>query len=286
MKRMDIVKALIERGFKGVETQESIKNGLLVEGIVIRDDDNPIAPIIYTDRLLRDAEAQGKSLEDVVSMVIRIYEENKSNRDLDVSKIFDKDFIRDHVYLGLQRESTEDLLKEKCYLEGLETYMYVRSESKNDGIYSMKLKRDFIEKTDMDEQDLWNRARANTYADVKVKTMAEIISEMCGIPYDELSDGYDENSTYAPTIYVVSNNSMMRGASAILNKKVMEDIGRKHGTDTLVILPSSIHEVLVVPYKDGMSMDDMRAMVSEVNATEVLPEDQLISEAYKVTVTI
>ena len=69
-------------------------------------------------------------------------------------------------------------------------------------------------------------------------------------------------------------------------KKVLEDIGRKHGTDTLIILPSSIHEVLVVPYKEGMDMNDMRAMVSEVNATEVLPEDQLISDAYKVTVTI
>lgn len=284
MKRMDIVNALIARGFKA-QSQESIKNGIVVEGIVIRSDD-PIAPIIYTDRLIRDAEVQGKSLSDVVDMVIRIYEENKNNSNLDTSKLFDKDFISGHVYLGLQRESAEDLLKEKCYLEGLETYLYVRAESEHDGMYSMKLKRDFIEKIDIDEQELWNLARENTYKDVTVRTMSEIISEMCGIPHDEISNEYGEASTYEPTIYVVSNSCMTRGASAILNKKVLEDIGRKHGTDTLIILPSSIHEVLVVPYKEGMDMNDMRAMVSEVNATEVLPEDQLISDAYKVTVTI
>lgn len=285
MKRMDIVNALVERGFKGVETQESVKNGIVVEGIVIRNG-NPIAPIIYTDRLIRDAEAQGKSLSDVVETVIRIYEENKTNRDLEFSKLFDKGFIRNHVYLGIQKESTEELLKEKCYLEGLETYLYVRAESEHDGMYSMKLNRDFIEKTGMNEQELWDNAKINTYKDIKVRTMSEIISEMCGIPYDELTNGYGEISTYEPTIYVVSNNSMMRGASAILDKTILEDIGRKHGTDTLIILPSSIHEVLIVPYEDRMDMDDMRAMVREVNATEVLPEDQLISDAYKVTVTI
>ena len=284
MKRMDIVNALIARGFKA-QSQESIKNGIVVEGIVIRSDD-PIAPIIYTDRLIRDAEVQGKSLSDVVDMVIRIYEENKNNSNLDTSKLFDKDFISGHVYLGLQRESAEDLLKEKCYLEGLETYLYVRAESEHDGMYSMKLKRDFIEKIDIDEQELWNLARENTYSDVTVRTMSEIISEMCGIPYDEISNEYGEASTYEPTIYVVSNSCMTRGASAILNKRILEDIGRKHKTDTLIILPSSIHEVLVVPYKEGMDMNDMRSMVSEVNATEVLPEDQLISDAYKVTVTI
>ena len=92
MKRMDIVNALIARGFKA-QSQESIKNGIVVEGIVIRSDD-PIAPIIYTDRLIRDAEVQGKSLSDVVDMVIRIYEENKNNSNLDTSKLFDKDFCK------------------------------------------------------------------------------------------------------------------------------------------------------------------------------------------------
>ena len=57
MKRQDIVNVLIERGFKA-EMQENVKNGIIVEGIMIQGDD-PIAPIIYTDRLICDAEAHG-----------------------------------------------------------------------------------------------------------------------------------------------------------------------------------------------------------------------------------
>lgn len=276
MKRQDIVNVLIERGFKA-EMQENVKNGIIVEGIMIQGDD-PIAPIIYTDRLIRDAEAQGKILEDVVAMVLRIYEENK-HKGLDLGKIFDPEFIKSHVYLGLQKKSDEDLLKESCYLEGLEVYLYVREDSEHDGIYTMKVKKDFLERVGLDEKEVWECARANTSADTVVRTMAEVIAEMCGMSCDEISA--DE-----PPMYVVSNKNCTRGASAVLDKKVLEDIGRKHGTDTLIILPSSIHEVLVVPYEDGMDMDFMRSMVTEVNTTEVLPEDQLISDAYKVTVTI
>lgn len=276
MKRQDIVNVLIERGFKAV-MQENVKNGIIVEGIIIQGDD-PIAPIIYTDRLIRDAEAHGKSLEDVVATVIRIYKENKY-KGLDLGKLFDKEFVKKHVYLGLQKKSDEDLLKESCYLKGLEVYLYVREDSENDGIYTMKVKKDFLEHVGLDEKEVWESARENTSADTVVRTMAEVISEICGMSCDAISA--DELP-----IYIVSNKSGIRGASAVLDKKVLKDIGKKHETDTLIILPSSIHEVLVVPYEYGMDMDFMRNMVTEVNATEVFPEDQLISDAYKVIVTI
>ena len=158
-------------------------------------------------------------------------------------------------------------------------YLYVREDSEHDGVYTMKVKKDFLERVGLDEKEVWEYARANTFADTVVRTMAEVIAEICGMPCGEISA--DE-----PPMYVISNKSSMRGASAVLDKKVLEDIGRKHGTDTLIILPSSIHEVLVVPYEDGMDMEFMRNMVTEVNTTEVLPEDQLISDAYKVTVAI
>ena len=48
----------------------------------------------------------------------------------------------------------------------------------------------------------------------------------------------------------------------------MEDIAEKVGGDFFV-LPSSIHELLIVPKQEGMELSELEAMVQEVNATQV-----------------
>ena len=90
MRRTDIVEALVAMGYKA-EAQESVKNGVVYKGIVIRGEES-IAPMIYTDRLIEDAERDGKSIKDVVADVIRVYEKNK-NADIDLNQIMDRDFI-------------------------------------------------------------------------------------------------------------------------------------------------------------------------------------------------
>ncbi len=46
------------------------------------------------------------------------------------------------------------------------------------------------------------------------------------------------------------------------------------------ILPSSIHEVLIVPDNGEMGLKDLEAMVKEVNATQVAPADKLTDSVY------
>ena len=41
------------------------------------------------------------------------------------------------------------------------------------------------------------------------------------------------------------------------------------------VLPSSIHEVLIVPDNGNMQTKELENMVREVNASQVLPEDLL-----------
>lgn len=275
MKRMDIVNALLARGFKA-ETQESIKNGIIVEGIVIRSED-PIAPIIYTDRLIRDAEEKRKSLADVVAEVIRIYEDNRYI-DCDFTRIFDADFVREHVYIGLQKQSDENLVKNRCMLDDMEQYLFIRDEKDGDH-FMVKVKADLLARICMTEQEAWENARKNTFSESMVRSLSAVIAEMCGIPEEDIDNGMNP-------IYVVSNRSGVRGASAILNPMILDDLRKKHDTRKFIILPSSIHEVLVLPYTDDMtlSIEDMTEMVQAVNSTEVLPGDQLSNQAYLIEI--
>ena len=51
-----------------------------------------------------------------------------------------------------------------------------------------------------------------------------------------------------------------------------------------VVLPSSIHEMLILPYDDSIDMDVMSEMVREINATQVSPEERLTDQAYLIEV--
>ena len=46
------------------------------------------------------------------------------------------------------------------------------------------------------------------------------------------------------------------------------------------MLPSSIHEMLILPYNESINMDDLSFMVADVNATQVEPEERLTDRAY------
>lgn len=59
----------------------------------------------------------------------------------------------------------------------------------------------------------------------------------------------------------------------------MDQAAERVGGD-FFILPSSIHEVLIVPDNGQMGLRDLEDMVKEVNATQVAPEDKLTDSVY------
>ena len=80
-------------------------------------------------------------------------------------------------------------------------------------------------------------------------------------------------------MYVLSNEDKLNGAAVLLNDKVMDDITEKLGQDYF-ILPSSVHEVLIVPKNDQMDLKTLESMVQDVNATQVAPEERLSDHVY------
>ena len=59
----------------------------------------------------------------------------------------------------------------------------------------------------------------------------------------------------------------------------MEKLGESVKGD-FFILPSSTHEVLILPDDCGMTYQELKAMVMEINSTQVSPEDRLADEVY------
>lgn len=113
----------------------------------------------------------------------------------------------------------------------------------------------------------------------EIKSMAEIMRDMM------IKDGMDEEMldlmmpTDGPQMIVMSSQNHLQGASVLLSEESLNQVHEMLGD--YVILPSSIHEVIAVSITDDMKPDDLRAMVMEVNSTQVAPEDFLSDNIMK-----
>ena len=77
-------------------------------------------------------------------------------------------------------------------------------------------------------------------------------------------------------MYVMSNSVGIYGAAVVLYDGELRRLASALGRD-LIILPSSVHEVLVIPYNEELVIRDLREMVRHVNESEV-PEEEVLSD--------
>ena len=81
-------------------------------------------------------------------------------------------------------------------------------------------------------------------------------------------------------MYVLTNKAKINGASAMLYSDKIRELADSLQSD-LIILPSSVHEVLLLPDDHKQKYDFYRQMVEEVNTTQVEPEEVLSYSLYR-----
>lgn len=101
------------------------------------------------------------------------------------------------------------------------------------------------------------------------KTMAEIM----GVPVEMMPQDM------ASPMYVATNEDKVQGAAVMFYPDFMDQVAKELGGDVFV-LPSSVHEVLILPNNGSMSVDELRDMVTTINATEVSEQDRLTDSVY------
>ena len=107
----------------------------------------------------------------------------------------------------------------------------------------------------------------------EIRGMSVVMTEMMGPGMIPEIDPADEQ------MFVAGVSDNIHGAGVIAYPNFFEDTAEKLGGD-FYVLPSSIHEVLLVRDNGEMTAKDLEAMVREVNATQVAPEEQLTDHVY------
>lgn len=260
--REKIIEKLIERGYNA-SAIDTVKNGVIWHGIIIKEENKSTTPIIYLDEL--DGQ---HDLEESVSYVIAFYEKHRGFQ-FDVNLLKDKEFIMKRIYIGMQKSSSEPLEKRESFLNGIEEYLFI---DVSDGV--IKVRKNLL---NMDMHEVWEQALRNTIENSEIESIQEVLKEVF---FDTgLEDELNEGLKLRP-MFVISNYNKRYGASAILNRRLLKKIAVQYNTSKVLILPSSVHEMIVIPYNENMDINDFSETVHEVNSCTVAEEEQLTDRAY------
>ena len=122
----------------------------------------------------------------------------------------------------------------------------------------------------------WGVSEDLLYQDALANTKEQMGERLLRFDQDgEKDEEYEEKHG----MMVLSNEKNFFGASVILYSEQLRKISEELGQD-LYILPSSIHEVILLP-EAGQDPEALRATVKRVNETEVRKEDVLTDSVYR-----
>lgn len=252
-------------------------NGCEMDGLVIMEKGKDIAPTIYLDSFY-ELYTNGENIKNIIRQIEVIYEQNKNNVTFDVNILKHFDTIKDKiVYKVVNYRSNEKLLEQVPHKRILDLalvfYCLLDNEygrSATALIYNNNLKN-----WNVTIDDVYKAALKNTpdLLHSKISSMAALF-EKCGVNVD--GEEVDLKDYVPSDMYVLTNESKLNGAACILYENVLYDFAQKLGAD-LYILPSSVHEVILLPKLSMFEKDELVNMVKEVN-TEGVAADEVLSD--------
>lgn len=252
-------------------------NGCEMDGLVIMEKGKDIAPTIYLDSFY-ELYTNGENIKNIIRQIEVIYEQNKNNVTFDVNILKHFDTIKDKiVYKVVNYRSNDKLLEQVPHkrILDLAVVFYCLLDNEYGRSATALIYNNNLKNWNVTIDDVYKAALKNTpdLLHSKISSMAALF-EKCGVNVD--GEEVDLKDYVPSDIYVLTNESKLNGAACILYENVLYDFAQKLGAD-LYILPSSVHEVILLPKLSMFEKDELVNMVKEVN-TEGVAADEVLSD--------
>ncbi|MEG2349351.1 MAG: DUF5688 family protein [Hungatella sp.] len=262
-------------------------NGTDLDGLCISKIKDRVAPTIYLNAYFEHYQ-DGIPFDQIIDELIELYTCDTRLPQIDPELLAHFDRLRDKVaYKLIHTKSNEALLTDLPHIPymDLSIVFYLFLEENEYGHMTVLIHHSHLKAWGSTIEELYALAKENTprLLPISLKNMLDVLK---GIAKEHLGDDYREefvNELISPDdqspLYVLSNTSGLNGACTILYEQQLKSFADLLEQD-LVILPSSIHEVLLVPYEEELCFEELASMVQHINQTEVPQADQLSNQIY------
>lgn len=247
-------------------------------GLIIEEAPKRVLPVIHIDEFVKDVEQGNITLDDAVKQILQIYVDIKRIRNIDHDFCPSKEYILKRVeYRLVNKELNKNRLKEilsKDFLDLAILYSVIVDKTENE-TSSFLIRNEMLKALEISLEELDKAARKNTEkSGFKIMRMTEIVEGLTGMKSEVLEEDY------LMPMYVLTNKNNMNGANVMIYSKLFNDLSDQYGSN-LYVLPSSIHEVIVIPAISNIDPEEMKTMVEDINRTVVAEEEILSGNIYK-----
>lgn len=255
-----------------IRIERSLKNNSVeLTALILSEEGNNICPTMYVDEYFKQY-SMGRCCDSILADMILAYRKSRVHPMIDISFIRNWEIVKPMVAFKLiNTEKNQELLQNIPHKEILDLSMvfYIVVEDVGGTIL---IYNSHCDMWGIGLDDLVHVAKENTpiLKPMSVISMKDVAREMF---VDEEEDIPDELE-----MYILSNQSKSLGAAAMFYPDSVKHIADRLESD-LYILPSSTHEVLLVPTKCN-DVSYLKHMVESVNNNGVSVEDILGYNVY------
>lgn len=280
------IKAYLPEEYKDVTPEINMvrkNNGEELTGLTLRGESN-ICPNIYLNSFY-DLHQGGMKVEDTMGQIGEIFQREIKRTPQFNLEDFTYNHIKDNLYYTvINAEKNEKLLQEIPHQrrEDLAIVYRVNVAISEEGTGSILINNNHLKLLGIEQREIHEQAVKNMpkILPPKFENMNDIIAELMGEDVEIFEEMAEENM-----MWVLSNDRRMQGAAYMFDEEVMSSIAEKLGGD-FIVLPSSVHEVIIIKEADIMveeniDLEFIQRMVSEVNESQVEPEEVLSDEIYR-----
>lgn len=265
-------------------------NGLILDGMTIKKDGTDISPTIYLNSYF-SAYKDGRSFDQLFVHMVRSFE-SCVTPDIDPRSLEDFDNISSRIlYKLINAEKNRKMLDEVPHIlwNDLAIVFFYSFPEGPIGNATFTIRNEHMSSWGITLDDLVRCSRENMprNAPAQLIPLSRMVALIMG-DTDSLDEGddmfgddikcEDPDEIHTP-MYVLSNKDRMFGAAAMIYSNRIGMLA-EHVQHNIYILPSSIHEVILLPDEGGGDTDYLRSTIKEVNETQVESEEVLSDSLY------
>lgn len=289
------VEAQLKKEFE-VSIFHMLKNNSIVQPqLVVLKSGNQIGPAIC----LQDQYAvymeypDNDWLDQIVENIIGLYKEQATETGESAElamKLLDYSFVREKIlYKLVNTEDNQELLSQIPHIPYLDLSIvfYISGAKTEFGLLTVLINNEHMERWNVTADVLYQAAMKNMPEIMPARfcSMAEILFGPNEVSKENAEDEWrkflfqnGQHNRFS-TVYVLTNKVGIFGAAAILYPGILKKCSETFKTD-MFILPSSTHEVLLIPYKEEIKAEELNCLVKSVNNEDVPREAWLSDHAY------
>lgn len=251
-------------------------NGYERVGLTISEKHINLSPTIYLEEYFKYFE-DDDSINDIADSILHVYHEVRFDHSWQVHTISNFELIKEKiVYKIIHAPQNETLLKTLPSLPYLDfaVVFYILFEVDDNGTATIPVTEDLLRLWNTSLKELFHIAMKNT-----PKLLPPVFKPMRIVVEELLEHPYDEDLQDNDVMFVLTNPLRSLGAACILYDNVLLHIGN-FLKENYYVLPSSIHEVIIIPESQAPGKETLNDMVVEINKTQVAIEDVLSNHVY------